>query len=471
MTFAPPPGTAILGNCENLLLPPGLTDADREYAVRHKRQILARLRSIQMNAAGFYVQVPGTLLNELRAAPWAAIDVQATAPTRFSQPIRVTKTTAIGGVEWQAYRAAHPEATLNSIPRARILSVYTEGLGHSVWDLDALKQEERLILFEAALDRKVLVGHNLGFGLSWLFGETAARPSFALDTMILFRQIRPAVLLLPYRWAGFPDQGKQQFAESLLQRHNHSTVSIEYVAACAEIPLPARSFEKVASWCVSTLSADHFAYANSILNLTLQFLRFLLPGVSVEQLPGHIRENQPWYVPFQIALVRLAEGHVRGVAFDPEAARNLMTDLLAEIESAASEVTSYREFAGIKDQLKDPHAGETGDIKRDRRSLKALGSDRGPAWPPFERLQSAKKGLAKPPKYPLLEEMLALSSMALQPTYTIRHAAQLFGVTVRSIQKRVASGELPSRDLPGRAKFLPLDLEQFLRESKKGDKE
>ena len=75
---------------------------------------------------------------------------------------------------------------------------------------------------------------------------------------------------------------------------------------------------------------------------------------------------------------------------------------------------------------------------------------------------------SQPPKYPLLEEVLALRQMTLQPMYTIRDAAKLFGVTVRSIQARVASGQLSSRDLPGRAKFLPVDLEQFLRESKKG---
>jgi len=71
-------------------------------------------------------------------------------------------------------------------------------------------------------------------------------------------------------------------------------------------------------------------------------------------------------------------------------------------------------------------------------------------------------------RYPLLEEMLALRDMHLQATYTIRDLARLFGVTVRSIQARVASGQLSSRDLPGRAKFLPVDLEQFLRESRKG---
>lgn len=72
------------------------------------------------------------------------------------------------------------------------------------------------------------------------------------------------------------------------------------------------------------------------------------------------------------------------------------------------------------------------------------------------------------PKYPLLEEVLALRQMTLQPMYTIRDVAKLFDVSVRAIQARVSSGQLPSRDLPGRAKFLPVDLEQFLRESKKG---
>lgn len=71
------------------------------------------------------------------------------------------------------------------------------------------------------------------------------------------------------------------------------------------------------------------------------------------------------------------------------------------------------------------------------------------------------------PKYPLLEEILALRQMALQPMYTIRDAAKLFGVTVRAIQARVSSGQLVSRDLPGRAKFLPVDLEQFLDNSQR----
>jgi len=51
--------------------------------------------------------------------------------------------------------------------------------------------------------------------------------------------------------------------------------------------------------------------------------------------------------------------------------------------------------------------------------------------------------------------------------YTIRDVAKLFGVSMRSIQSRVASGQLATRDLPGRAKFLPCDLEEYLRQSKR----
>jgi hypothetical protein len=414
MTGAIPRGAAILGDCARLLLPPGITDAGREYVAGQKALILSRLRSTQMDAAGFYTQVPGTLLNELRAAPWAAIDIQTTALTPFSQTNRVTKTTAIGGVDWQAYRAVYPEAILKSSPRIRVLSIFTEPLGHLTWDLDALRPEERLRLFEAAVDQKILVGYNLGFDLSWLFGETAARPSFVLDAMILFRQIRPAVLLRPYRWAAFTDKAKQKFGESLLERYSDSSSSMEYLAACAEVLSPETSFQSAASWCVSVLSADHLVHARSRLDVTLGLLRFLLPEMPIGKLPDRIRNHQPWYVPFQTALVRLAEAHVRGVAFDPQAAENLMASLLAEIESAANDLARYEEFSGLKNQLGDPHAGETDDVKRalaahasangitlapdsdksDRRSLQALGGDQAPAWPHLYRLRSARKALA-----------------------------------------------------------------------------
>jgi Helix-turn-helix domain len=76
------------------------------------------------------------------------------------------------------------------------------------------------------------------------------------------------------------------------------------------------------------------------------------------------------------------------------------------------------------------------------------------------------EAVADQPAYPLLEGLLRIKGSALQPTYTNADVASLFSVSVRTIQSRVADGRLPSRRLLGRARFLPIDLEAFLRESK-----
>lgn len=70
-------------------------------------------------------------------------------------------------------------------------------------------------------------------------------------------------------------------------------------------------------------------------------------------------------------------------------------------------------------------------------------------------------------KYPLLQEILNLKGLSLQPVYTIRDLARLFSVTPRAIQNRVAAGQIASRNLPGRAKFLSEDIEAFLTTSRK----
>ena len=75
--------------------------------------------------------------------------------------------------------------------------------------------------------------------------------------------------------------------------------------------------------------------------------------------------------------------------------------------------------------------------------------------------------ITEPIRYPLLQEMLGIKGLVLKATYTIRDLAQLFAVTTRAIQNRIASGQLTSRDLPGRAKCLPQDVEAFLANSKK----
>lgn len=71
-------------------------------------------------------------------------------------------------------------------------------------------------------------------------------------------------------------------------------------------------------------------------------------------------------------------------------------------------------------------------------------------------------------KYPLLETMLALKDLGLQPMYTNRDVARMFEVSVRAIQNWIAAGRLTPRNLPGRWRFFPQDLEEFLRASHRG---
>ncbi len=71
----------------------------------------------------------------------------------------------------------------------------------------------------------------------------------------------------------------------------------------------------------------------------------------------------------------------------------------------------------------------------------------------------------RPTKYPLLENLLVYRGLRPQGTYTMRDVATIFSVSVRTIQERVRRQELNSRNLPGRARFLSMDLEEFLESS------
>ena len=65
-------------------------------------------------------------------------------------------------------------------------------------------------------------------------------------------------------------------------------------------------------------------------------------------------------------------------------------------------------------------------------------------------------------KYPLLEELLRLRALPLKATFTNKDIAELFETSIRTIQNLVSDGKLRNRKLPGRARFLPVDLETYI---------
>jgi hypothetical protein len=68
------------------------------------------------------------------------------------------------------------------------------------------------------------------------------------------------------------------------------------------------------------------------------------------------------------------------------------------------------------------------------------------------------------PKYPLLEALLAELGLTLKGRYTLREAAQILGVSVRTLEDRIRCGKLGARDLSP-YRFLSCDLENYLASS------
>ena len=69
--------------------------------------------------------------------------------------------------------------------------------------------------------------------------------------------------------------------------------------------------------------------------------------------------------------------------------------------------------------------------------------------------------------FPLLWGLLQYRELPYKPTYTVTETAAIFGVSGRTIRKMIAAGKLIARDLPGRARFLAQDLEEYLRNSRR----
>lgn len=67
--------------------------------------------------------------------------------------------------------------------------------------------------------------------------------------------------------------------------------------------------------------------------------------------------------------------------------------------------------------------------------------------------------------FPLLDALLREKGLSLKGIYTNHDLADIFGVAIRTIQEWSRTQKLKPRNLPGRARFLSADLEEFLQNS------
>jgi hypothetical protein len=70
-------------------------------------------------------------------------------------------------------------------------------------------------------------------------------------------------------------------------------------------------------------------------------------------------------------------------------------------------------------------------------------------------------------RYPLLNTYLELKGLSLKAAFTVHEVGTMFDVSARSIQTWICMGRLKQRDVPGRAKIFPADLEALLAASER----
>jgi DNA polymerase-1 len=247
----------------------------------------------------------------------------------------------------------------------RVLSLHAPDIGTFAFDLDALPGTDRKKLFDATLDGKIIIGHELGSDLSWLFGESTCRPRFIVDAALLVRQIKPTLLLQPFRLASSgPVQSRAYYAALVKSVKGQPSTSLKYLAASLSLPAFDIDDSDFASWSVSPLSAERYRHTTDRVKLITTIVQKVVPGIAFRDLPGELNRWAPWYEPFSVASMRLGEAHVRGVPLDSGYARELSRKASRELRDAVGELTQYPEFSECLKQLTNPEFGESSDVKK-----------------------------------------------------------------------------------------------------------
>lgn len=397
-----------------LLAVPGYTDEELAWIDDHYEIVRERLLG-QRDGVGFYRCLPAAVLRIIEKSEWSVLDLETTALSKYDKPCRVTKSTKIAGKPYAAYLCRYPRTTVDTRPRIRIAAINVPGYGAFAFDLDYLTSEERKVLFMAAIEGKGVIGHNLGFDLSNIFNEVVAHPKWILDTMILARQVRPALLLRLNFAAAQADNKAMIMARTLLQRKRGTiSASMEYVAACLGLGVLDKSCQKPHNWCVSELSADHYEYVVGDIEMPLKILKVLFKTESLDKVLQTINKEHPWYRDYAAATVHLAEAHARGIAFDSGQAQELVGELEAELLMVADGLRAFPELAPHADDIANPRKNETdairqglvehamahsiefpktatGKISTDAKAVKMSDVPKLPAWQPYTRTKAIKR--------------------------------------------------------------------------------
>ena len=377
--------------------------ADEEAAARK------RAEAEQVAAEVGHFAGPSELaaaLAELAAADEVSLDLETTALTPWVAPTAPGATQKLGnGLTVRQYTNRFA-CTLDTTPRARIISLQALPRG-SAWafDLDALSPEEKTALV-SGLHGKIWVGHNLAFDLMWLRSIVPdVTPCGVIDTMLLNITHAPEFEFAVRDLMGSPDvpaylcdggefghwglpsvlapsaAAHRTMRTMLAQRDARARA---HAAASGEpgraLPLDflsvallgeklAKAFQKPHNWMPSTLTRGHYAYCVGDITQPPQISRILLgvsPSAPVSELRGAIASHPgaTAYTTFVRGAIRLTAMQRTGIHMDRAGtAAYVQTHMAAAAEHAEKLLADMPEMAPFKADLLSPDKGLTDELK------------------------------------------------------------------------------------------------------------
>lgn len=299
------------------------------------------------------------LVASIKASPWKVCDVETTQLTPYSKPL-------------QPHNPAE-----NTKPRLRVLSIaYKDLQSNSIknvgFDFDIEMRErgpEKVRELCSAAMTGVVIGHNVGFDLYWLFEHTKTEPDLVLDTMLLARTLRHRFPLevaeIANLRANEPHHFKEQ-AKQIFSREAGMWTLETLAAVILGIPLD-KKYQKPRNWITPVLTEEHFKYATGDTKVTLSLLATLLNSNELDWHQDYLdlREETPALKLIEPQVSDVVELRRKGIPISKKDAILYADSAFKKAAAKVAEMLALEpDLKPFKELLSDPDKGLTSDLKQ-----------------------------------------------------------------------------------------------------------
>ena len=427
---------------------------------------------------GFLMEFTDAHRASLDASEFNVIDFETTALTHTARPASVGKNTPIGGLPWHVYeRKFAAERVCGS--RARVLTVATSAGEILAWDLDPLSPADRRELVYAAVHGKTIVGHNLSFDLMWALhlAGPELQPAATVDTMLLVRVMRPALVWELHARAGAGDAACVEMVEA---GKTNGPIGLAAVAVALKLGKLDKAYQKPENWSIKPLSQGHADYVNGDVTTPLEIILHIgksrnfhdaMLTIRADDAIGRGSSFERIYSKVPLALAQISN---RGLPVHVPTLEAIEAHRASLLEGLAEEVIRHiPAMRGYEAALKSTKTSVTREIKdilgayADSQGFElGKGKDGAPminsknamivgvsdllGWLAWEKLQGAKKILS------LCSEARSISARGPdQDTVHLHPLASAHSATARVITKGPNIQNLPGPDpgLPDHLQF------------------